>query len=521
MNHITDFIRKERKEYKDYVSNKAIEFGNVLHTALMKTEDDTKEEVCKVILKELPYEYAYPTVWWYSVVCNICKNPSFFCDFVKYVRAHKEAFSVNTLYFLFYQLVSLSFRFQETDSDEGKIQLWKLFLEVVEEFRAQIRVCLDEIPMENRNQDLVVVITEQMLGVAHGPTKIALDRCGAIMAGLNKKVFLINTAECLSPVGMIPFMGTMRGTYSSEKLEEEYQEWKGVSIPYFQCEHNMPNVDVLNVLLSNIREMAPCRIVSIGGTSILSNLADRMVPAVAIDLSTDLEYTGTSFQALGGKITDRHRKILRGTGFEESHVIESVFTFSLKPQTEKITRMQLGIPEDKFLLIVVGWRLDDEVTDAFLDAMDQAVTDNMILGFLGVFKEYEQKVSLRRNLHQKARFFGLCDDTLSFMEVCDLYVNPVRKGGGTSCVEAMYKGVPVVTVNYGDVAVNAGDTFCVKDYGEMKARIRQYCEDKEFYNGMSELAKERAQVLLDTEREFIRILDEADKREKAMKNQEV
>ena len=80
-------------------------------------------------------------------------------------------------------------------------------------------------------------------------------------------------------------------------------------------------------------------------------------------------------------------------------------------------------------------------------------------------------------------------------------------------MEAMFLGVPVVTVNYGDVAVNAGEAFCVKDYAEMQKKIRQYYKDKAFYEKMSETAGKRAEVLLDTEKEFVRIMQEMDKRE--------
>ena len=77
----------------------------------------------------------------------------------------------------------------------------------------------------------------------------------------------------------------------------------------------------------------------------------------------------------------------------------------------------------------------------------------------------------------------------------------------------MYKGVPVVTVDYGDVGVNVGRDFCVKDYEDMSQMIDRYRSDKAFYKKMSEKAVERTTVLLDTESEFVRILGEVDKRE--------
>ena len=69
-------------------------------------------------------------------------------------------------------------------------------------------------------------------------------------------------------------------------------------------------------------------------------------------------------------------------------------------------------------------------------------------------------------------------------------------------------------MNYGDVAVNAGDEFCVSDYEEMKKQIMKYYTDKEYYSKMSTKAKERVKILLDTESEFERIIREVELREK-------
>lgn len=103
---------------------------------------------------------------------------------------------------------------------------------------------------------------------------------------------------------------------------------------------------------------------------------------------------------------------------------------------------------------------------------------------------------------------GAVKEVLAYMELCDLYINPIRTGGGISCVEAMIKGVPVVTTGKGDVALNAGEGFVVKDYEEMKKITLRYINDIEFYMKQSEKAKERANELIDTDRVFWEVICE-------------
>ena len=119
-------------------------------------------------------------------------------------------------------------------------------------------------------------------------------------------------------------------------------------------------------------------------------------------------------------------------------------------------------------------------------------------------------------LESRVHVLGMVSDPISYMELCNLYLNPLRIGGGTSVVEAMSKGLPAITVAYGDVATNVEEEFCVTGYAEYPELIRKYNTDKEFYSRMSSKALERANRLLNAEEEFVRIIDEFVKREKTL-----
>lgn len=99
-------------------------------------------------------------------------------------------------------------------------------------------------------------------------------------------------------------------------------------------------------------------------------------------------------------------------------------------------------------------------------------------------------------------------DALAVIECCDLYVNPKRSGGGSSASEALYKGIPVVTLPNGDVSIAAGSEFWVKDYPKMQDTIMKYVVDKKFYREMSGVAKKRAEKLLDSEHGFGDVMQE-------------
>lgn len=509
-------LRMEKQAYRDYLPEEALSAGKNLVNSTVGLWDDVLQKIQKIVWEEVPQEYPHVAVWWYSVLIGIYKDADIFLEFVRYVRNVRKTFSVNTQYFLFYQLSAMLFRFNELDGG-SKEELWKFYREIVDEYaRLFDPALLEEIPEHDRNQDTVIVITEQFIEIQHGPTKTALDRCKALITELGKQVLLINDAEILSMVGEIPFLGAMIGTYDPEKRADIQQYWKGISIPYYQCSNQMPNLGEVEHMLKLIRAIAPERIITIGKGGILANLAGRMLPMLTIGLCpSDLEYTTGKYQALGRKLNASDIQLLTRVGYTKKHVIESVFTSSLKPQVEHISRRELGVPENSFFMVVIGARLDFEVTREFMGMFENLLEADMYVGFLGTYRQYEQHVSTFPKLKEQSAYLGFCSDILSRLEVSDLYVNPVRKGGGTSCVEALFMGVPVVSVDYGDVAVNAGEEFCVRDYTEMRNIILQYYKDKAFYETMSQRAKERADILLDTDREFVRIIQEMDHREES------
>ena len=92
------------------------------------------------------------------------------------------------------------------------------------------------------------------------------------------------------------------------------------------------------------------------------------------------------------------------------------------------------------------------------------------------------------------------------MEICDLYVNPDRLGGGFSIIEAFAKGKPGVYLNRGDVYTAGGVEFAVGSFDEMAEQIFKYKDDKEYYNTMAGLAKERS-ILMTSSKEAIEDID--------------
>ena len=499
MGKFEEFIASIEENRFDY------EIAESLDAAVNHQDVDCNPEYIDRLLSHIG-DNIHMDVWIYSFVLKVCPSGEIFRQFVQEVYESKELNWQNK-YFISAQLTSLLFQTPELNCCDTYTDTWKLLQKSLEECKRVLGYPLRRIPVEERDPNMVVVLVEQFLNESHGPTKTVLDRC-SILQDTHKKVFLINTAEKLSMAGAIHYYGANIGSKIDTYMNLNHVNWKNHKIPFYQCENDMPNPDELQQLLNAIKRLKPSSVVLVGGNSLFAGLANELVPVFTVGtLHSTLAMTLSDYQMLDGRLIPQHQPIIDAMGIDKKRIIPGLFTFSLKEQKETVTRSEIGIPEDAFAIAVVGGRLDDEVTDDFLCMLEQCDTERLFVGLLGKCDHLEEKLIGHEILRDKVKYLGFCEDILSRIEHFDLYVNPLRRGGGTSSVEAMSKGVPVLTVNYGDVAGVVGEDFQCKNYEEMAILIDKYRRDQNFYKKQSQLAKQLADVYLDSKKEFCRIMN--------------
>lgn len=414
-----------------------------------------------------------------------------------------EQLSKETKYFLYDQLTCYNF-LNAASLSSAVLELYDELYDQI--YQSYLREVADEyvmIPKEQRNPDLVFAFASQVLNLGHGPTKILFDRCYILAESLHKKVCIINTAELLSNFRPIPFFNAKEGNYIEEYNRLEYLTYKNKTFAFLQCPREMPQIPIIQGILNVLKSEKPYFIITIGANSIVSDICGNIVPTLTIETGqTNRMKKWRPFQTVIGtaESDDRHSLI------EQNRVIESLFTFSINPQTHFFNREELDLPAERFIVVIVGYRLDEEIDIEFLELLQRLTDAGIYIVFVGKLLKYQKMIDAYPQFRNNTSFLGLQDDTLAVNECCDLYLNPKRAGGGTSAAEALFKGLPVVTLDYGDVGICAGSDFQVSDYDEMYEQVIRYSRDRQYYNTMSQKAVARAQILTDSETEFTRII---------------
>ena len=412
---------------------------------------------------------------------------------------------------LYYQLRRYNFLNSDIVDEEISDLCDDLYSSIYVAYKKELEGEYYFIPKEERNQNFVMVFISQVLGMEHGPTKTLLDRCYILEEYMGKKVFIVNTAELASGYCSIHSFNPSYGNYIEALKNESSLHYKNRDFAYFQCPHEMPDISVIREIMDVVKSEKPYFILTIGGNSIASDLCSNIIPTISIStVPSNRTMTYGQFQAMGRRIIDSDRKWIEKHNLPTDHIIESLFTSAFKEQTHLYTREQLGLPDNRFIVVLVGGRLDYEIDLNCMDVLYQLTGNGIFIVFLGKFDKYETYAEQNETFKINSINLGFQEDVLAVDECCDLYFNPKRVGGGTSVAEALYKGLPVVTLDYGDVGVGAGPDFHVKDYEEMYKKIIRYSQDKDFYEKMSKRARERAVELMDSKSEFFKIIKKAE-----------
>ncbi len=422
---------------------------------------------------------------------EVSKSSDYTDAYLSEVLTNSELDSEN-MYFVYHQLKRKLFTGQIVFDKNSKCMLNELYDKCYKCFADESKESLVKIPSVERNKDLIMILTVQFLEKGHAPTNSVIERAKALKA-LGKDVIIINTSEICLINGYIPIYNVNVGNVIKKYDDINQIKIGEDKISFLQIPDDLPVSYKMQVLVHIINKIKPYYILAIGTGSVLADLCGNIVPcaSMAVVFST-IPYTKNKMKILGRKLTEEEIKNYRD---KDDDIIENRFTFELKPQKTTFSRMEMNLPENRFILVVVGTRLQFDITDRFMEMLQRVCTEGCFIIFAGVMDNYNELMNKYPIVAENSLFKGYCQDMLALMEICDLYVNPDRSGGGFSIIEAFSKGVPGVYLKKGDVYTAGGKDFAVNDFNEMKKQIIKYKNYKDYYNRMSKLAKDRAKIM--------------------------
>jgi glycosyltransferase involved in cell wall biosynthesis len=356
----------------------------------------------------------------------------------------------------------------------------------VDSFERELQFSRPYIPVAKRKKRRIVIITEQLLDIKHAPTREVYDFLYILQEQLHYEVRLF-----VCPSG------------DDERIEElwyrsvafyENKEWnnkplqtsyRGAVFSGYQVSLKQDWKKEYHMMLALIHAWNPYFVFSMGTRNPIIDLVGRFTTLAAMEMSNQCPVSEGKILLRLGVCTEEavqeNEEILHNNG-QTQIFIEENFPLTKVNAAGKYTREELGLPEERFLIAIVGNRLDMEIDEEFAGVMRRIIEKVPKTFFVFIGKIQSAKAYFDREIFSDHVCFpGYQDDLSGFYECLDLYLNPKRAGGGFSSVMALTAGLPVVTLPDCDVASNVGEDFIVQDYEEMIETVCRYAKDKEFY----------------------------------------
>jgi len=232
-----------------------------------------------------------------------------------------------------------------------------------------------------------------------------------------------------------------------------------------------------------------------------------------VRIANELDGTLSSGQAVADKIDKvSHKKTLSVYG------VVNLQKFAPAPD-KLILRKQLGLPDDKLLVLYLGTFKKDKGVYELLEAftlVNQQIPNTIleICGY-GVEKAGMIRYIQKNKLEKVVRMVGAVDHEKVdlWMKACDLFVLPTyHEGMPNAVMEAMACGLPVVVSAVGGLPDAVGDSSGAllvppQNVDELTNAMLNILRDEQLRRNMSTAARQRAEEQFGVEKTASTIID--------------
>ncbi len=393
----------------------------------------------------------------------------------------------------FYSLSAMSFKSSgdeasKLDMGVGRRTFMKLFKDCKKQVRRLYKQIADADETPFAPNDHVVILTRQFLMPPHAPSLDTLKFAARLIQEYGKQVLIISTSEASAgqdgAVAPAVFANTDQRFVGRNKLDYE-----GVSISFALCGNGVFSDESVLQAIKMIEVVKPEMILSVGSPSLIAEVFAHRCFTFTYPTARGIPILEDCNFHTWDQPDEDMQSIVKREKLQEKYLFAQHPGFDVKPPSDGLTRAQFSIPEDKFVFVVVGVRLDTDVNTKFLELLER-ITDHpsAYIVFAGNFETYEKVVSAYPNVQKQSARIGFQTDIMAVYNISDAFLNPERKGGGSGIVYALQAGLPVLSLPTGDAGLAAAGFPETANYDALAETCVRLIDDKDMQAEYAKIA---------------------------------
>ncbi len=388
-----------------------------------------------------------------------------------------EFFADNILY----QLGVIAFTTPEVKLDyETKREINKKLLEA---HLKKYPIPYSYTPYKERNHKRIVVETNMLLSLKHAPTINVLNLCRYLQEEQGYEVYLVvNRSDVRSDIIGRYWYPPVLANYNPDIEGEFCLDYEGAMIRGFQYVWDENCIESRNAVLELIDRWKPLCVYYAGMDSYRHDIYRNMTTLISMPfnggyISSEAQYL-MCYMGADSEIAKAQLNYINKEGQIPKQV--SDFGIIAEESVNSYSKVDFDMPEDAFAICIVGNRIDQEMTPEFVEILEEVARKREKVYY--VFVGPSQQNHFSDEVNQRVRKLGFRNDLTDTLRAMDLFVNPVRLGGGGGGSFALQARVPVVTLENCDVYAVVGEEFGCKSLEDMKETIFKYIDNEQYYN---------------------------------------
>lgn len=378
---------------------------------------------------------------------------------------------------------------------------------ILRDAAAAIQADYSYLPWESRKKKVILVV-RQVMDKTHAPTKKLIS----ISKYFRELGYDVSLFVCFHPgkSGKVSF-----GWYHPYQFQNEVEKTtrfvfdigEGEQLSgYNLCLGQKDFLQGIRKAMDMIYSERPEFVYELGERTILAGLCNSFTTVVSMGLTKEIPVTNAPIIATYFYYSQAEEELQREYIDDTQMVVsvkhENIGEFDL-PDTEEtkaVCRQELGIGEDQFVIVIAGNRLDDEITEPFLEILYRILdgSERFAMVFIGDCSKLQDRAA-GSSYEQQMYFLGYREDFREAIGIGDIFLNPPRQGGGTGAAFAGILGIPVITLDHCDVESTTGKEFVCGSVEEMPSLVYRYFTDSEFYESRKELLQNRIRGYLEVD----------------------
>ena len=354
--------------------------------------------------------------------------------------------------------------------------------------------------LDEKKSFKIAIHYDQLLSLNHSPTKLCLDlskNFKKYYPNFKIKIFvednlIISNKEIIYPYHF--------SSVASSYCKEQHKEYlKGCDVDIYYSNPCISKQDRTNEIVREINKFSPHLIYTTSDLSVAREILYPYFPTIFLSHGEYNFSTLADYYIYDGELKQKFENLNSMFNLINPHKILEIKTgVEFDSKVNPIDDEEYHIYKNEFVAITIGNRLDVELTEMFIDSVCSVILDlkNIKWYIVGnkkikhIENKYKQLINDRRIV-----LIEYENNLSSLYNKCDVYLNPIREGGGMSIALAMNQKLPVIVLKgslHGQIWV--GEENCVNSMEEYIKKLMMMYENVDYKRQNGELMKERLNI---------------------------